>query len=897
MGAWRAVRALRARCVFQLRVLQPPVLAPDPSHPFGGGPRERREQRPEQRGPGRRGFGGRGRLAHEPSSDSTKRAVAGRRRRRAARTCARTRRSDRGPGRGPRGRRRGRRHAARSERAACSSASGPVEQVVEVHGAFLAVAKLRQQHRVDRAGRGWPPRSSRWCSGRPPPRRGTASRSSRSSTPHRPERRPSGGQHTTCGRSGQRTPSHSLAALEVRADQDVALAKDRVARSRAGAGPTARRSAARAGCPRAGPSRRRARSADRRAGRPGAELLAASSRRAVRTTRRTPARRSRSPARRRSGAGRPPRGAASRSRPRWPAARTSARPCSTGCPSSPPRTGCGRPSSIAARCEIELRRLEHDERRRDHDVGTHLAQVGVERARGAGGALEQRRWRAPAAAGRLGRRTRFGQADGRPRRAAARALERAPACRAYHRVEEAQVEAGLPQTGRQFEPRIAGERRHQRQPDARTPRQPAAAPTPARSVSRAARSRDRRRVRATPAAAAPIRSGGRTTGSVPRRERASTRSVPPVPHDPPAWRRVRILFSTSSFGFLRNFQSSIRRLAEQGHEIHLLAERSDTVDGQKMADALVAEHPDRITAELPALEPPSPLVHARHRRCVRRSTTGATSIPAGTTSPKLRARAASMAPGFARPPAGLAARGLARQPGAAVAVVPRGRSARCRRRPKSPRCFERERPDLLLLTPLLYFRSHQVDHVRYARAARHQEHRRHRQLGSPDDQGADPRGARPRAGVERGAEAGGHRSARRAGRSRRSSPGSQAYDHWFDMTAVGGSRRRSARASGSTPRAPSCCISARRSFIAPYEAGFVRSWIAAIRASADPWLRSAGLLVRPHPQNAEQWQTRGPAVRVRERVGVAEGRDEPDWRRRARTNTSTRCTTPKPWSA
>ena len=34
----------------------------------------------------------------------------------------------------------------------------------------------------------------------------------------------------------------------------------------------------------------------------------------------------------------------------------------------------------------------------------------------------------------------------------------------------------------------------------------------------------------------------------------------------------------------------------------------------------------------------------------------------------------------------------------------------------------------------------------------------------------------------------------------------------------------------------------------------MRRWIAAIRASADPRLRTAGLLVRPHPQNARQWQ-------------------------------------------
>ncbi len=44
------------------------------------------------------------------------------------------------------------------------------------------------------------------------------------------------------------------------------------------------------------------------------------------------------------------------------------------------------------------------------------------------------------------------------------------------------------------------------------------------------------------------------------------------------------------------------------------------------------------------------------------------------------------------------------------------------------------------------------------------------------------------------------------------------------------------------------------SFIAPYEVGFVRQWAAAIRASNDARLRDAALLVRPHPQNAEQWR-------------------------------------------
>ncbi len=41
--------------------------------------------------------------------------------------------------------------------------------------------------------------------------------------------------------------------------------------------------------------------------------------------------------------------------------------------------------------------------------------------------------------------------------------------------------------------------------------------------------------------------------------------------------------------------------------------------------------------------------------------------------------------------------------------------------------------------------------------------------------------------------------------------------------------------------------------IAPTEAQFVRRWIEEIRSSADPRLRSAAVLVRPHPTRAEEW--------------------------------------------
>ncbi|HEV8396044.1 MAG TPA: hypothetical protein VGQ37_17310 [Vicinamibacterales bacterium] len=313
---------------------------------------------------------------------------------------------------------------------------------------------------------------------------------------------------------------------------------------------------------------------------------------------------------------------------------------------------------------------------------------------------------------------------------------------------------------------------------------------------------------------------------------------------------MKILFSTSSYGFLRNFQSSIRRLAEQGHHIHLLAERSDTVDGQKMADALVAEHPDRITASF--------LRSSRHRLWHTLGTGLRASLdywryldPRWDDSPKLRARGASMAPAFARRLPDWPILGSR----AALAALTRLFHAIDRRLPppaEVAEVFARERPDLLLLTPLLYFRSHQVDHVRYARSAGVKsivgigswDHLTTKGLiHEVPDRVLVWNEAQKQEAIDLHGVPG----------ERVVVTGSQAYDHWFDM---GPSVDRDAFCArvGLDPARPILLYLCSSSFIAPYEAGFVRSWVQAIRASGDPWVRSAGLLVRPHPQNAEQWQ-------------------------------------------
>jgi hypothetical protein len=312
---------------------------------------------------------------------------------------------------------------------------------------------------------------------------------------------------------------------------------------------------------------------------------------------------------------------------------------------------------------------------------------------------------------------------------------------------------------------------------------------------------------------------------------------------------LKILFSATHFGFLRNFQSTIRLLAERGHTLHLLAERRDAIDGQKMADILVADHPS-ITLEL--------LPSTRHRLWYSLATGVRAALdywryldPRWNHSAKLRARAAEQAPAFAiaaarlpllRTAAGLAAlRHLFRviervmPPPDEVAAV-----------------FRRINPDVLLLTPLLYFRSHQVDHVRCAR-----------QLGIKSVLGVGSwdhlttkgliHEVPDRVFVWNEAQKQEAVELHDVPADRVSVTGAQAYDHWF-ATQPADDRHAFCARVGLDAERPFLLYVCSSPFITPYEVSFVRRWITAVRGSSDPDLRSAGILVRPHPQNASQWE-------------------------------------------
>jgi hypothetical protein len=312
---------------------------------------------------------------------------------------------------------------------------------------------------------------------------------------------------------------------------------------------------------------------------------------------------------------------------------------------------------------------------------------------------------------------------------------------------------------------------------------------------------------------------------------------------------MKILFSVSSFGFLRNFQSTIRLLAERGHAIHVIAERTDAIDGQKMVDSLKADHPSIEYEFVPS---------SRHRLWYALGTGVRAALDywryldaRWDRSPKLRGRAAEQAPGFAVAIGSLPVVGSR----AGRALLIRLFHAIDRVLPPPAEVtdvFRRIQPDLMLLTPLLYFRSHQVDHIRSARllgiksilGVGSWDHLTTKGLiHEVPDRVLVWNEAQKREAIElHGVPA-----------DQVVVTGAQAYDHWFS-TGPSIEREAFCRRVHLDPDRPLLLYLCSSPFIAPHEVGFVRRWIAAVRASADPRLRTAGVLVRPHPQNWKQWQ-------------------------------------------
>jgi hypothetical protein len=310
---------------------------------------------------------------------------------------------------------------------------------------------------------------------------------------------------------------------------------------------------------------------------------------------------------------------------------------------------------------------------------------------------------------------------------------------------------------------------------------------------------------------------------------------------------MKVLFIARHFTYFRNFESVIAVLAERGHHVHLAADREETLGGRELVDRLAARFPEQVTVGFTPI-----LQWGRYRRVSNALRVGLDylrySDPRYEATPKIRERAYERT--------AFAVLVLARLPFRGVLTRSLERLEEAVPRQKGVDEFIRaERPNALLITPLIELGSPQLDYLRAARALGVRsalcvwswDHLSSKALirvvpdkvivwnGVQRDEAQRFHGIAPDTVVVTGA---------------------QCFDQWFDRRP---SRDRDAfcRRVGLDPTRPFVLYVCSALFKnSPSEAAFVGRWLQTIRRSDDPQLRNAAVLVRPHPQRMEEWQER-----------------------------------------
>ena len=176
---------------------------------------------------------------------------------------------------------------------------------------------------------------------------------------------------------------------------------------------------------------------------------------------------------------------------------------------------------------------------------------------------------------------------------------------------------------------------------------------------------------------------------------------------------MKILFVMRSTLYVRNFESTLRLLAERGREVHIVAQPHSTLDPGNHAGRLAAEYPG-IVHEHPPVGPLDgwALLSEELRRGVHYLRY---LRPEYRNAPKLRRRSLSYAPPFIL----RATRHAFIRSAAGLAVARRVLRFADRALPMNPVVFDFVRghnPDLVIVTPLVEPGSPQSQYLRAARA-------------------------------------------------------------------------------------------------------------------------------------------------------------------------------------
>ena len=313
---------------------------------------------------------------------------------------------------------------------------------------------------------------------------------------------------------------------------------------------------------------------------------------------------------------------------------------------------------------------------------------------------------------------------------------------------------------------------------------------------------------------------------------------------------MKIIFSLAHVGFVRNYDRTVRHLAVQGHQIHIaVLTARNKLREKSTLDRLMAEHPNVTYGLWPKIKPSVWVSAALPIRVTQDYIRYLD--PRYKSSTELRKRVASKTPlageWFAKIFAGFGS--WSRR--TCLWLLPW--LDRAMPVNEDVLTFLRDqKPDVLLVTPLIDVGSSQVEHVKAAKT-----------LGIPTGLCVASWDNLTNKGLIReipdrvfvwnesqrqeAIELHGVKSEQVV------VSGAQIFDHWFEATETE-SRESFCKKVGLNPEYPFILYVGSSRFIAPDEALFMLQFVEELRHAPDLDMRNIGVLVRPHPTNIRHWR-------------------------------------------
>ena len=315
---------------------------------------------------------------------------------------------------------------------------------------------------------------------------------------------------------------------------------------------------------------------------------------------------------------------------------------------------------------------------------------------------------------------------------------------------------------------------------------------------------------------------------------------------------MRIFLSVQHLGSFLVYEPVVRELAERGHTIHLAVSRAESLGWEKTLERVLADHP-QITWSWLSPSPSSAGFWFELAKTIRLWADYLRYFdPYYASAPKLKARAEERVPP-----------GLVR-----FSRRPAFRDARTRDRVlRFLRTLERSlptvgeirqqlrdfQPDVVLITPLVYLGSWQFEVLRAAQA---EGLRTAFAVGSWDHLSSKAlvRDVPQRVFVWNDTQKAEAMQLHGVPADRVVVTGAQCYDQWFGRQPER-TREEFCALVGLPPDRPFVLYVCSALFWgSPVEAEFVCRWIRSLRSSEDADVRSAAILIRPHPARMDEWK-------------------------------------------